>query len=104
MGLDIFLVKYLGKDDEGYLKASTVKHPKWNDYRVSIRHQISDYVPMLELSSGKYGDWTAYYRPIDFDKAYEWADSLENPSERHYVRNMMEILQEDENYYLEYSR
>ena len=74
MGLDIFLIEYQGKRDDGYLITKNVGEKyNWDTRRRTIRHEFSKNIDQIELWSGLYGDMQAFYRPKNFEKAYEWA-------------------------------
>lgn len=104
MGMDIFLVEYLGKNKNGYLKTRDVgKEFDWDDTRMPIRHRLNNQIEMKELHSGIYGDLDALYRPVNFDDAFGWANSLTNEHDKKYVKRILEILKLNENLYLEFS-
>lgn len=101
MGLDLGIIEFLGKNEKGYLKTKVAREDEWDSTRYAIRHEISKNIQMQVLNSGKYYDMEEYYRPIDFDKAYEWANSLED-NDKEYIINILNILLKNDNYYLEY--
>ena len=103
MGMDIFLVEYLGKRDDGYLKTkSASKEYDWDSRRLTVRHRFSKEVEQDELHSGIYMDPKALYRPSNFKKAFSWADTL-NDGEKEYVKKILTTLESNTNLYLEYS-
>ena len=103
MGMDIFLLEYQGKDENGYLKTKSVeKEYDWDSTRYTVRHRFAKEVEQDELHSGIYGDWTALYRPTDFDAAFGWAETL-NDDEKKYIKKILTILQSNDKLYLEYS-
>lgn len=104
MGMDIFLVEYLGKDKKGYLKTRNVeKEFNWDKRRMVIRHKISDKINLIALCSGIYEDLDILYRPKNFDNADNWANSIKNKHDRMYIKRILEILKLKDNLYLEFS-
>ncbi len=101
MGLDITLTEYFGINEKGYLVMETPDEEDWDSSRVSIRHKISANIDFDTLSSGKKYDIEEYYRPSNFEEAYKWAETLED-GEKEYIKNILEILQKNNNYYLNY--
>lgn len=100
MGLDITIYECKGFDDRGRLimKTPEVDLPYTTD-RYYIRHRLSIHIPFDVLSYSE----SEYYRPSDFDKAYEWCYSLEDPGEVQYVKGLLDSLKMNENYWLDYS-
>lgn len=102
MGLDITILEYKGIAELGYLimKTPAVDLPYTTD-RVAIRKELSKHIKFEVLSAGD--DYGEYYRPKDFDKAYEWCYSLEDPGEVQYVKGLLDSLKMNDNYWLSYS-
>lgn len=101
MGLDISVKEFKGKDEKGYLIMQYPDLPNWDDTRMAIRKEFLNNVEFEVLSSGIYYDWEEYYRITDFTKAFEWAETLQE-KDKEYIKNILEILQSNNNYYLEY--
>lgn len=102
MGLDIVLVNHDGYDVYGYISYSHVAHPKWDDSRRSIRKQLSTNIPMEEITGTHPFDKDYLYRPKDFREGHKWADTLDS-ADSAYVKNILNILLESDNYYLYYA-
>lgn len=106
MGLDISLVKFVkrGTDRHGNktLTVESFHHPKWNSDRLAIRHQLSKNIDWEYLRSEAKYDLQEYYRPENFEDAYKWANSLEKEGEKAYVINILDILKENPEVYLDY--
>lgn len=90
MGLDIGVKEYKGKDEKGYL---IMENPDvdWYSTRMSIRKELLSNVEFDVLNSGIYYDWEEYYRITDFEKAYKWAETLEE-KDKNYIENILKIL------------
>lgn len=101
MGLDITLRKFIGYTEKGYLDTESVDEPDWCQDRLAIRHEISKNIDFEVLKSDKYYDLEEYYRPSNFEKAYSWAETLKT-WERDYIKNILDILKKNDNYYLNY--
>lgn len=101
MGLDISIIEYKGKDNKGYLITKSADLDNWDDTRMTIRKEILKNVEFESLSSGIYYDLEECYRITNFPKAHEWAETLEEKDKK-YIKNILEILQSNDNYYLEY--
>jgi len=102
MGLDLNIIKHIGTKNNGYLNTVSPEIENWYSTRYSIRHEISKNIELETLSSGKEFDWEEYYRPSNFNEAFKWTETL-NEGNRNYVEGILKILQENPDYWLEYS-
>lgn len=102
MGLDITITEYKGIDEKGYLimKSPDEELPYTTD-RLSIRHALSENINFKTLKCNDYYNWEEYYRPNNFDEAYEWCNTLEG-GEKDYVKKLLDSLNMNDNYWLEY--
>ena len=105
MGLDIMLMRYKGRNEDGSLIYDHLFDDSeygWNSSRFFVRHKISENIDLEWVSSEKYYDPEAICRPKDFEKAYEWAETLDE-GDKEYVKNILNILSNHKDLYLYYS-
>jgi hypothetical protein len=102
MGLDITIREYKGVDEKGYLIMQTpAEDLPYTTDRVVIRHELSKNIEFGVLKCDDYYNWEEYYRPKNFDEAYKWCNTLKD-GEYEYVKNLLDSLAMNENYWLEY--
>jgi hypothetical protein len=102
MGLDINLVRYNGKDEDGYMNTVSVgEEYDWDDTRYVVRRKILKEIKLKEVTGGRWNDVESISRPEDFNQAFKWAETLEG-KEREYIEKILRILQSDSDLYLEF--
>lgn len=102
MGLDITIIEHQGTDEKGLLKMKPPEEdlPYTTD-RVVIRHELDKHIKFKTLKCNDYYSWEEYYRPENFEEAYKWCSTLEG-GDKDYVEKLLNSLNMNENYWLEY--
>jgi len=101
MGLDIGIIEHKGFNDKGYLITESPAIKNWNSDRVYIMKHFLKNMTYDVLKANVEWDFEEYYRPNNFEEAYKYMETL-NEADKEYVKNILEILQTNDNYYLEY--
>lgn len=103
MGMDIFLVKYNGRNEDGSLDTEDVES-SWVFKRYQARKAFLDEekIKTNSISSEVYGDCECISRPTDFKAAYAYADTLEE-WDKEYLYSVLDSLSTDKHYYIGFS-
>ena len=102
MGMDVNLVRYLGRNENGTLNIESAEDEfDWDTTRYTIRKELL-HLCTREIPSDMYGDWTAISRPDKFFQMELLCDDLKD-FEFDYMKNILDILKKNKDLYLEFS-